>query len=145
MRSALLPLLALTLATPSIASASGGQRDMERIADKLSDPRTQGAMAGSLAALVGALMDMRVDGIAKALEPLNRGRPIKTKGNTIREIAAHGDPRFEDKIEGGSRAMIGGLGAMAKAMAVMLPQLEEAMDKAGAEMDRAKDRLPNTN
>lgn len=145
MRSALLPLLALSLAVPSVASASEAQRDMERIADRLGDPRTQDAMAGSLTAILGAFMDMRVDGIAKALEPLNRGKPIRTKGNTIREIAAHRDPNFDDKIEGGSRAMVGGLGAMAKMMAVMMPQLEAVMDKAGAEIDRAKDRMPPTN
>jgi hypothetical protein len=89
---------------------------------------------------LGALLDMRVDGLAKALEPMNGGKRIKMKGNTVREIASRKDARFEQKLEGGSRAMIGGIGALASAMAVMMPQLEEAMSKVGASMDR----LPET-
>lgn len=143
MRSALLPVLALAFATPTVAHASEAQRDMERFGKQLSDPRTQNAMSGALMSILGAFMDMRVDGIAKALEPMNGGKPLKMKGNTIREIAERRDPRFEEKIEGGSRAMIGGLGAMATAMSVVLPQLEEAMDRAGDEIDRAKDRMPD--
>lgn len=109
---------------------------MEAIAEKLSDPATQSAMAGAFGAMLGAFLDMRVDGVAKALEPVNGGKRIKMKGNTVREIASHNDPRFEQKLAGGSRAMIGGLGAMASAMAAMLPQLEEAMSKVGDTMDR---------
>lgn len=145
MRSALLPVLALAFATPAMAAPSESQRDMEQIGAKLSDPAVQSALAGTLRSLLGAFMDMRVDGIAKAIEPMNGGKKIKMKGNTIREIAERRDPNFERKLETGSRAAIGGLGAMASAMAVMLPKLEEAMEKAGDEIDRAKDRLPDTN
>lgn len=144
MRSALLPIIALLVATPATASASETQRDVERLGDRLSDPRTQDAMAGTIAAMLGALMDMRVDGIAKALEPMNGGKPIRMKGNTVREIAQARDANIEDKVEDGSRAMVGDLGAMAKAVAVVLPQFEEAVAKAGEAAERAKDRMPET-
>lgn len=144
MRSALLPLIALLVATPSVASASEASRDMNRMGDMLSNPRTQDAMAGTIGALLAAFMDMRVDGIAKALEPMNGGKPIRMKGNTVREIAQARDPNIEAKVENGSRALVSGAGAMAQAMAVMLPQLEEAMAKAGDAMDRAKDQMPDT-
>jgi hypothetical protein len=137
MRKIVLPILALSLAVPSIAHASEAQRDMEQMSDRLKDPRTQDAMSGALMALLGAFMDMRVDGIAKALEPMNGGKKLHMKGRTIREIAERRDPHFEDKIEGGSRAMIGTLGALAGALAVAMPELEKAMDKA-------KDALPET-
>jgi hypothetical protein len=144
MRSALLPIAALFVAIPSVASASEASRDMDRMGDMLSNPRTQDAMAGAIGALLGAFMDMRVDGIAKALEPMNGGKRIRMKGNTVREIAEARDPNIEAKIEGGSRALVSGAGAMAKAMAVVLPQLEEAMAKAGDAMERAKDQMPET-
>jgi hypothetical protein len=136
MRLVLLPILALACATPAVAASSEGQRDMEAMAEKLNDPVTQSAMSGTLDALLGAFLDIRVDGIAKALEPMNGGKRIRMKGNTVREIASRKDPRFEQKLEGSSRAMIGGLGAMASAMAVMMPQLEEAMNKVGDVMDK---------
>jgi hypothetical protein len=136
MRLVLIPILALAFATPALAAPSEGQRDMEAMAEKLNDPATQSAMAGAFGAMLGALLDVRVDGIAKALEPMNGGKRIKMKGNTVREIASRKDPRFEQKLEGGSRAMIGGMGALASAMAVMMPQLEEAMSKVGDAMDR---------
>jgi hypothetical protein len=137
MRKFILPVLALSLAAPGIAHASEAQRDMEQMSDRLKDPRTQDAMSGALMAMLGALMDMRVDGIAKALEPMNGGKKLKMKGRTIREIAERRDPHFEDKIEGGSRAMIGSLGALAGALAQAMPELEKAMDKA-------KDAMPET-
>jgi hypothetical protein len=140
MRLVLIPILALAFATPAAAAPSESQRDMEAMAEKLSDPATQSAMAGAFGAMMGAFLDMRVDGIAKALEPMNGGKRIKMKGNTVREIASRNDPRFEQKLEGSSRAMIGGLGAMASAMAAMMPQLEEAMSKVSDVMDR----LPET-
>ena len=106
----------------------------------LGNPATQNAMAGAMGAMLGALLDMRVDGIAKAIEPLNGGRKVHLKGNTVRDIAMRDDPHFEDKMEDGTKAMVGGLGAMAGALAQAMPQLEEAMAKAGDAIDRVKAR-----
>jgi hypothetical protein len=144
MRSALLAILALSFATPALAAPSEAQNDMEQMASKLNDPATQAALSGGLSAMLGAIMDMRVDGFAKALEPLNNGKRIKMKGNTIREIAERRDPHFQEKLSTGSRAAINSMGGLASAFAVMMPQLEAAMEKMGDAMDRAKDRLPET-
>jgi hypothetical protein len=142
MRSALLPILALAFATPAVAAPSESQRDMNKMAERLNDPQTQSAMSGALTAMLGALLDMRIDGVAKALEPMNRGKPIKMKGRTIREIASRDDPRFEQKLAGGSRAMVSGAGALASAMATMLPEIEQALAKVSQAMDNAKYNLP---
>jgi hypothetical protein len=143
MRSALFSVALLALSAPTLAHAGEAQRDMERIGAQLSDPRSQAAISGGLMAILDAFMDMRVDGIAKALEPMNGGKPLKMKGRTIREIAERRDPNFEEKMEGGSKAMVAGAGAMATAVSVMLPQLEAAMERASEEIDRAKDRMPD--
>jgi hypothetical protein len=137
MRKAVVAVLALSFAAPVVAAPSKAQSDMEAMAAKLQRPETQDAMSGALMAMLGAFMDMRVDGIAKALEPMNGGKPIKMKGRTVREMAERKDPHFEEKIEGGSRAMIGSLGALAGAMAVAMPELERAMEKM-------EDALPPT-
>jgi hypothetical protein len=137
MRALLVPVLALALSSPALAGPSEAQRDMERMAERLGDPDTQDAMAGAFGAMLGAFLDMRVDGIAKALEPMNGGKRIKLKGNTVREIAMRDDPRFEAKAQNGVRAMTGGMGALAAAMAQAMPQLEAAMEKMDDAMDRA--------
>jgi hypothetical protein len=134
MRSVLIAVSLLAMSSPALASESS--RSVEKAAAVLNDPATQNAMAGGFAALLGAMLDIRVDGIAKALEPMNKGKPIKMKGNTLREIAQREEPKFEQKMQNGTRTAVAGMGAMASAMAVMLPQLEEAMGKMGDVLDR---------
>jgi hypothetical protein len=139
MRSVLLAIATLSFATPAMASES--QRSMDKAAAVLNDPATQNAMSGAFGALLNAMLDIRVDEMAKALEPLNKGKPIKMRGRTLREVALHEDPQFEQKLQGGARAAVSGMGAMASAMSVVLPQLEQAMGKMGDVIDR----LPKTN
>jgi hypothetical protein len=129
MRSVLLATALIAFATPAMAAPSNTQRDMERMAATLNDPVTQEAMGGALSQMLGTLLDMRVDGIARSLEPLNGGKRIRLRGNTLREIALRDDPNFDAKLNTGSRAMIGSMGAMLGAVAPMIPQLEEAADR----------------
>jgi hypothetical protein len=145
MRSALFIAVALVVATPTIASAqtethtestSETQQDVQGMADKLNDPSTQAAMAGALGAVMAAVLDMRVDKMAKALEPLNGGKKLKMKGNTLREIATRDDPKFERKMEEGTKTAVRSAGSLAQALAVMLPELQKAAKKMG-------DALPN--
>jgi hypothetical protein len=145
MRSALFTAVALVVATPTIASAqtethtestSETQQDVQGMADKLNDPSTQAAMAGALGAVMAAVLDMRVDKMAKALEPLNGGKKLKMKGNTLREIATRDDPKFERKMEEGTKTAVRSAGSLAQALAVMLPELQKAAKKMG-------DALPN--
>lgn len=148
MRSILfVAVAALAVSTPAVAAERQSEmsRDAQQMAEKLNDPAMQSAMAGGLTAMLSAFLDMRVDGIAKALEPMNGGKKLKMKGRTIREMAERDDPRFEEKMQGSTKAAVGGMGALATAMATMLPQLEEAMGKMGDAMDKAKDRLPDAN
>jgi hypothetical protein len=145
MRSALFTAIALVVATPTIAvaqtetpaeSTSEAQQDVQGMADKLNDPSTQAVLAGALGAAMAAVLDIRVDKMAKALEPLNGGKKIKMKGNTVREIATRDDPKFERKIEDGTKTAVRSAGSLAQALAVMLPELQKAAKKMG-------DALPN--
>jgi hypothetical protein len=145
MRSALFTAIVLVVATPTIAAAqtdsspettSEAQRDVQGMADKLNDPSTQAAMVGALGAVMAAVLDIRVDKMAKALEPLNGGKKLKMKGNTLREMAERQDPKFERKMEEGTKTAVRSAGSLAQALAVMLPELQKAAKKMG-------DALPN--
>ena len=141
MRSALFTAIALVVATPAVAAPetdapSSAQQEVQGVADKLNDPSTQVAMSGALGAVMAALLDMRVDKFAKALEPLNGGKKIKMHGNTLREMAEHKDPNFERKMQDGTKTAVRSAGSLASALAVMLPELEKAAKKMG-------DALPN--
>jgi hypothetical protein len=128
MRSVLFAILALSVSTPAFA-ASEAQQDVQKMADKLNNPATQTAMSGALAAMLSALLDLRVDGIAKAIEPMNGGKAIKLPGKTMREIATRDDPNFERKMQTNTKAMVGSMGALASALATIVPQLEQAARK----------------
>ena len=141
MRSALFTAIALVVATPAVAAPetdapSSAQQEVQGMADKLNDPSTQAAMSGALGAVMAALLDIRVDKFAKALEPLNGGKKIKMHGNTLREMAEHKDPKFERKMQDGTKTAVRSAGSLASALAVMLPELEKAAKKMG-------DALPN--
>lgn len=131
MRSVLLPVLALSFASPALAATSEAQRDVQKMADRLNDRGTQTAMADTLSTMLGALMNIRLDGVAKALEPLNQGRKLDMHGKTVGDMVAKDDPHFEDRMHDGTRAAVGSMGALASALAVMIPQLEKAAKKMG--------------
>lgn len=135
MRSALFLAIAVAVCSPSVAfaqdSATTPNRDIEAMAKTLNDPDMQSAAAATVTSVVDAVLDIRVDKLAKALEPLNGGKPVKMKGNTLRAMAERDDPDFERKIERGARTSVKSAGAMAEALAVMLPELQRALKKIG--------------
>lgn len=144
MRSVLLSLIAVSVSAPAMAAPqSKTAHDAQVMAEKLNDPVMQAAIVGGLNAMLESLLDMRVDGIAKALEPMNGGKPVRMKGKTVREIAGRHDPQFEQKLHGGTKAAVGGMGALATALATAMPELEKAMAKMGAAMEKAEKRLPD--
>lgn len=145
MRSALFTAIALVVATPTVVAAqstspvetsSKAQQDVQGMADTLNDPSTQAVVAGALGAAMAAVLDIRVDKMAKALEPLNGGKKLKMKGNTLREMAERQDPKFERKMEEGTKTAVRSAGSLAQALAVMIPELQKAAKKMG-------DALPN--
>jgi hypothetical protein len=136
MRSVLIAVAALSLSTPAFA-ASETARDAKDMADKMNSPQMQSAMAGMMGTFIAAILDMRVDGLAKAVEPMTGKQTGDFKGKTVRDFATKDDPDFERKMQAGTKAAVGSMGAMASALAVMLPQIEDAARK----MEKA---LPQT-
>lgn len=136
MRSVLLASVAtFALCASAHAAEPKAKRQIEGVAETLNDPATQAVAAGAVGAMMGALLDVPLDGFAKAMEPFDRGKAEDLRGRTVRDLAARDDPRFEEKMQDRTRAAVGSAGAMASAMAVMLPELERAVE-------RMKDALP---
>jgi hypothetical protein len=150
--SALVVVSAIALAAPATAApalaANKGAQEMEQMAKTMNDPAMQEGMANAMSAMFGAMMDMRLDGITKAMEPLG-GKKMKLHGSTLRENLAHDDPNFEAKMQTQTRTAVRGMGAMATAMVAIMPQLMGAMEKMGGALGGtvggAVDRMPQTN
>lgn len=141
----LLATAVLVISTPAFAQAepSRASEKAQAVADRLNDPIMQAALAGGMEAMVQSVLDMRVDGIAKAMEPLT-GKPSHMRGKTVRDLASRDDPHFDERIHDSSRRAVAGAGAMAGGLAAAMPELEAAMRKMGDAMDRVRDRMPET-
>jgi hypothetical protein len=146
MRSALLAVVVLSVSGPAFAADAPSRAtiEAEEMAAKLNNPMTQRAMTGAVDAMLAAILDVRVDGIAKALEPMNGGKKISTHGRTVREIAERDDPDFENKMHRSTTAAVGGMGALASGLAAAMPELEAAMAKMGDAIKTTRDRIPDT-
>ncbi len=131
-------LTALAVApVPALAKDSG----MGEVTAKLSDPRTQSAVAGALAALSEALLSMKMAPLAKAMESMEgvtggrKAMPRIDPDATLRDLAGPSADRLPQELSEKVPAMMGAMGGMAGAMEAMLPELE----KIG---ERMKDAIP---
>lgn len=140
----LLATAVLATTTPALAKAepSHASEKAQAVADKLNDPIMQAALAGGMQAMVQSVLDMPVDGIAKAMEPLT-GKPSSMRGKTVRDLASRDDPYFDERVNDSTRKIVAGTGAMASGLAAAMPELEAAMRKMGDAMERVRDRLPD--
>jgi|GEM_PF-2799075 len=140
----LLATAILVMSTPALAQEvpSAATQKAEALAEKLNDPVMQAALAGGMEAMVQSVLDMRVDGIAKAMEPLT-GKSANMRGKTVRDLASRDDPNFDARVRDSSRRAVTGAGAMAGGLAAAMPELEAALRKIGDAMERMRDRMPS--
>lgn len=142
MPRALMALPLLALAFPVSAQAQDQDKGLARAAAQLQDPATQDALANVLSALVASMLDLKVGGIANAVakaDPKGRVEPVDPD-LTVRDMAARGNPDFADDIDQNVRSGTRMMGAMAGAMAEMLPQLADLARDVEAQVAEAKDR-----
>lgn len=114
------------------------------IMGQLGDPQTQRAMAGALAAMTEALLDIKVAPFAQAMDTMgdpegnHRSRPIDPN-TTLGDMAGPEARRMPREVARKLPQMMGAMGAMAGAMAAMLPQLEAMGEKMKDAMGRPSD------
>jgi hypothetical protein len=134
-----LPLIALAAPLPALAQDTD---EAMAIARQLEDPRAQDALAGALSAMVGAMLDMRVGGIANAVakaDPSGRSREVDPD-MTVADMAARDNPDFSEDLDQDIRKGTRMVGAMAGVMAEMLPRLAGIAREVGASVEEAKER-----
>lgn len=134
-----LPLIALALPAPALAQDSDD--DLIRTAEQLQDPRTQETLAAALSAMVGAMLDLRVGGIANAVakaDPSGRAREVDPD-MTVADMAAKDNPDFADDLDADIRGGTRMVGAMAGALAELLPQLTVLARDVDERVEAARD------
>ena len=136
MRLLLIALPLTLIATP----AMGQPARAPELPRELTDPAMADKLGKMAGALSRALLDLNVGEIEAAVE----GRAVTQadRRRTIRDMAARGDPNIERNIERQAATSGAALQAGAKAIAAALPAIIDAIDRAGADIDRATANFP---
>jgi hypothetical protein len=146
--------LIISAATPALARSHRAEdAEVARAAARLNDPAIQRALSGTMGALIAAMMDVRIDGIKKAIRPLAGGHADDDADNadndkgraparTLGDVMARDDPQFRDHMVKQTDRAVGMMGAAATGMAAMLPQLRDAAERIARQMARAANNIP---
>lgn len=132
---------AAALPVPALArEAHSGQ-----IVETLANPGTQQAMAGAMAAMTEALLDLKVGPFAKAMEGMGDATGNRRAARHVDPDATLGDlagpeaRRMPGQVARKLPQMMGAMAGMAGAMEAMLPQLEAMGEKMKDAMERPAD------
>lgn len=130
-----LPLFALAAPLP----AAAGEGSLGDAAATLSDPVAQDRMADTVAALVGALMQMPVGPLAEAVARIDPESdaayipPDATLGEVTGSDPGYGE-RLGDEVRAGTRIA----GSMAAALAAYAPVLKDMARDMAAQWERER-------
>ncbi len=125
------------------------QAGMGPIAGRLSDPMVQDTVAIMVESMAGAVMNMPIGGITEAIESARPGtvRRQYRRDATVADIAGRDARYLPQDLGDQSRAAVGMMGGVARAMANMMPAFEnlsrdmqEQIRVAKQEARRARDR-----
>jgi hypothetical protein len=118
-------------------------RAIAAAAETLADPATARAAGKAMAAMTGALLDMRVDGIRRATDPL-RAQPQDDpdEPRTLRDMVARDDPYLEQRVEADTAGAVATAGSAVRGMAVMVPELRARAEELERSFQRALDNIP---
>ncbi|MCE2841486.1 MAG: hypothetical protein ACK564_06580 [Novosphingobium sp.] len=127
--AAALPLAALVLSQP--AAAKPTETGLGEVSRMLGSRDTQHAMAGVLASLANAMLQMDVSAFGQAAEAVGDKRTARRlrKGTTLADVAGRDARAVPGEIRRKAPAMIGAMGAMAGAMEAMLPELAKVAEQ----------------
>ena len=136
MRLLLIALPLTLIATPAMAQPARAPE----LPRELTDPAMADKLGKMAGALSRALLDLNVGEVQAAVE----GRPVTQadRRRTVRDMAARGDPNIERNIERQAATSGAAIQAGAKAIAAALPAIIDAIDRVGADIDRATANLP---
>lgn len=123
MRFALLFAGSLVVATPAAAQERLRPAPEAEVAARLNDPLVQEGIARAMAAMTGALLDMRVGPLASLTTPEADIGP----NDTLRDLKRRDDPDFERRLYSDTRRGTALAGRVAGDMAAMVPEFERTI------------------
>ena len=134
--------LALLVLAPTPAFARDrleGSAEMQRA---LADPRTQDAVGNALGALMGAMLNVKAEPFAKAMESMGDRESARRipRGATLGDLAGPDARKMPREIRRRVPGMMTAMGSMVGVLDEMMPQLEAIGKDFEAQMDAA-DRL----
>lgn len=126
MRHAAIAFAALLFAaSPAIAQDDAPEAEIAR---KMADPAVQDHVANVVSSTLGAILDLRIGGLERAIDPESGA----SDDDTLRDRVGRDDPDFEERMGDRTRAMTGVMASATAQLAHMLPGLRAAMgDLAG--------------
>jgi hypothetical protein len=149
MRRILIGLAAVAVAGPAAAHPKddayrGASREADReIARSIPHPAEVESAGAAVEAVVGAMMDVPIGPLVDAIDAADpAGRPYRRphrRDETIGDLAADGDPYFEDRLHDQIRGVTAGMGVMAEQLAVMAPEMRRAIERIENDVARAVD------
>ncbi|MEA3017657.1 MAG: hypothetical protein QOI38_2379 [Sphingomonadales bacterium] len=139
MRRTLIGLAALAVAGP----AAGHPKDDAEIGRAIPHPAEVEAAGDAVDRVVGALLAVPVGPLVDAIDAADpagaRYRRPHRRDETLGDIAAQGDPYFEERLHDEIRGVTAGAGVMAERLAVAAPEMRRALERMEEDVARAVD------
>ena len=129
-------LAALALApVPACARDTAG----EDIASELSDPRKQEAMGNVMAAMMTAMLSIKAEPLARAMERMGEDKSARKipRGATLGDLAGPEAKRMPAEVRRQVPAMMGAMGELTGMMQDLAPQLAAIGEDFERQMDGA--------
>ena len=129
------PAFALVMAaSPAVARDDS----THRVTEQMRDPATQRAMAGAVAAMSEAMLDMPLEPLARMAEAMGDRRTARQmRGATVGDYASPAARDMPRELSRKLPAMMGAVGGMAAAAEEMTPALKAMAREMGARMEEA--------
>jgi hypothetical protein len=138
LRSIVLPAALAALALAPV-TALANDRGPSEMTQRLRDPEMQRGMAGALAAMTEAMMNIDLAPFAAAMDATGDHRSARRlrHGGTLRALAGRDAERVPQEMSRRLPQMMNMMAGMAGAMEAMMPQLEAMGAQMGAAIDSA--------
>ena len=133
-------LSVLAVPMPVMAQdAVADERAAEQLADTLRNPVVQDQMAGVVAAMSEALLDMDLSPMAEAVaKATGEELPEMERGRTLREMSPDAE-RLPETIDRELPRAMDRMADMGDAFALMLPALREMAEQMGRAVEKSVD------
>jgi hypothetical protein len=105
----------------------------------LNDPRRQEAISNAMAAMLSAMLDLKAEPLARAMERMGDTRAARKipPGATLGDLAGPKARRMPAEMRRRMPAMMGAMGELAGMMKDIAPQLQAIGDEFERQMDEA--------